>query len=362
VKEPGAPVLVAMSGGVDSSVAAALLHRAGRRVIGVSLRLHDASTEGGAGRCCSPEDFRDARLVAGALGFSYFVLDYEKRFREAVLSRFVEEYRRGRTPSPCVACNTEVKFGTLLDQAAQVGAGTVATGHYARIREGADGRAELHSAVDAGKDQSYFLFGLTQEQLHGSEFPVGDMTKAEVREAARALGLAVAEKPESQDICFVPDGDYRAVVEREAGDLGPAGEVVTAGGERLGRHAGVAGFTVGQRRGLGVASGDRLYVLQILPESGTVVVGGREGLLASGLEATGWNWIDGEEPDCPVEGSVKIRYRHPGVRAKARPLGGGCVRIHFDEPQRAVTPGQAAVLYSGTRVLGGGWIDRALQD
>src|SRR5437867_2504972 len=350
-------VMVAMSGGVDSAVAAALLARSGRRVVGVSLRLHDASQQGGAGRCCSPEDFRDARLVAGLLGFPYFVLDYEREFRQAVLSRFVEEYRQGRTPSPCVSCNTAVKFGALLARAREVGASKVATGHYARIRRHPDGRYSLHAAADSSKDQSYFLFGLDQKQLSRSEFPVGELTKVEVRKIARELGLAVADKPESQDICFVPDGDYRAVIHREAGDLGRAGTIAKRSGEVLGRHGGVAGYTVGQRRGLGVSSGNPLYVLEVHPASGTIVVGSREELMAERLFASGWHWLPGGDPDGPVDGVLKIRHRHPGAPAKVEPLGGGRVRAVFETPQRAVAPGQAAVLYRGSEVVGGGWIE-----
>ena len=386
---PSGTVLAAMSGGVDSAVAAALLHRAGRRVIGVSLRLHDEAAGEPAGgpaagsdgaleahparRCCSPDDFRDARLVAGRCGFPYFVLDHEAQFRRAVLRRFVDDYRQGRTPSPCIACNTEVKFGSLLDQAGEIGAEFVATGHYARIARGADGRLELHTARDTAKDQSYFLFGLGQEQLRRALFPVGEMTKSEVREAARELGLAVADKPESQDICFVA-GDYREVVLREGGDLGPRGMIVAESGRVLGRHEGVGGFTVGQRRGIGIGAGaprrpgaasDPLYVLRVLPDTGTVVVGPEASLLAEGLVASGWSWVSGVAPASRVRGSVKIRYRHPGAPCTVEPVGepageagrGGRVRIRFDTPQRAVTPGQAAVLYDGTRVLGGGWIE-----
>jgi tRNA-specific 2-thiouridylase len=359
---PGLTV-VAMSGGVDSAVAAALLARSGREVVGVSLRLHDAAQEGGAGRCCSPEDFRDARLVAGVLGIPYYVLDAERSFSESVLDRFREEYRSGRTPSPCVSCNTDVKFGTLLEHAASLGAQTVATGHYTRLRENPDGTRSLLRAADGSKDQSYFLFELDQRQLARAEFPVGELKKEEVRAIARELGLAIAEKPESQDICFVPGGDYRTVLAADGGGLGMAGEIVTRGGAVLGRHAGIGAFTIGQRKGLGVASADPLYVLQIEPEQGRVVVGSEDDLQASELRAAGWKWVLGRPPESPARGSLRIRYRHPGSPASIEdegPAADGRVRARFDSPQRAVTPGQAAVLYDGEEVLGGGWIEEAV--
>jgi tRNA-specific 2-thiouridylase len=353
--------MVAMSGGVDSAVAAALLAKAGRPAVGVSLRLHDASHEGGAGRCCSPEDFRDARMVAGKIGIPFYVLDYESEFRKAVLSRFMEEYRQGRTPSPCVACNSEVKFGALMNHAGEVGASRIATGHYARLGRRPDGTITLRVAADRSKDQSYFLFDLRQEQLARAEFPVGELTKAQVREVARELGLAVAEKPESQDICFVPGGDYRAVLHEEGGGLGKTGRFVDAAGTELGRHDGIAGYTVGQRRGLGISGDSRLYVLNVDARSGDVLLGPDSDLLAKGLVASRWNWISGAAPAGPVTGTLRIRYRHAGAAARIENLGEGLVRAAFEKPQRAVTPGQAAVLYDGDEVLGGGWIERRIE-
>ncbi len=354
------PVVVAMSGGVDSAVAAALLVAQGREVIGVSLRLHGAVASGAPGRCCSAEDFRDARLVAGRLGIPYFVFDAEREFEAGVLDRFRSEYRSGRTPSPCVACNSDVKFGALLDRARTLGAGSVATGHYARLRDNADGTRSLLAAADRTKDQSYFLFDLDQEQLSAAEFPVGDLSKTEVRRIAREQGLPVSEKPESQDICFVPEGSYRAVLEQDEAGLGRAGEIVTRTGETLGRHEGVAGFTVGQRRGLGISAPSALYVLQVDAAEGRVVVGPEDDLLAEGLRASRWRWTNGREPQAPVRGSLRIRYRHPAAGALVTPAEPHAVRAFFDTPQRAVAPGQAAVLYDGDAVIGGGWIDGPL--
>ena len=350
--------VVAMSGGVDSSVAAALLHESGREVVGISLHVHGLAHGGGYGRCCSPDDFRDARRVAGRLEIPYYVLDEEETFRRRVVERFVDEYRRGRTPSPCVLCNSEVKFGGLLERARALGAERIATGHYARIeREGP--RFRLLRGKDRSKDQSYFLFGLDQEQLACAEFPVGELTKDEVRAAARRLDLPVWDKPESQEICFVEGTSYRAFVRDRSGDLGPPGDVVSVGGERLAAHDGIGAFTVGQRRGLGIPASEPLYVIGLEAATGRVVVGPEEHLLSRSCTVSSVNWIPVEPRQGPVECEVKIRSRHEGARARVLPHGGGSALVEFASPQRAVAPGQAAVFYDGDAVLGGGWIAEA---
>ena len=353
-----------MSGGVDSSVAAALLAETGRELVGVSLQTYDHAPDKGYGRCCSPDDFRDARRVAGRLGIPYYVFDEEAAFGRAVIDRFVDDYRNGLTPSPCALCNSEIKFGTLLARARGLGAERLATGHYARLAR--DGRhTRLLRARDGAKDQSYFLFGLDQEQLGCAEFPVGEMTKGEVREIAGRLGLATAEKPESQEICFVEAASYREFVKERAGDLGAPGEVVTADGRPMARHSGIGGFTIGQRRGLGLPthseSAPPLYVLAIEPQDGRVVVGPEQALLASRCRVGGVNWIPVDREGEALECEVKIRSRHPGVRARVRALAGGRVEVEFARPQRAVAPGQAAVFYEGDLVLGGGWIESQLE-
>jgi len=351
--------VVAMSGGVDSSVAAGLLAAAGRDLIGVSLQTYDHGPDRGYGRCCSPDDFRDARRVAGKLGFPYYVFDEEERFARDVIDPFVAAYRSGRTPSPCILCNSEVKFGSLLDKARALGASRVATGHYARVRREAGGRTLLLRGRDPDKDQSYFLFGLDQDQLGAADFPVGELTKDEVRAEARRLGLAVADKPESQEICFVEGSSYRELVRERAGDLGPSGEIVTQEGVRVGAHDGLGGFTVGQRRGIGIASSEALYVIAIDPASSRVVVGPDEALRAPGCLVTGVRWIPADRTGDTVTCDVRIRHRHPGARARVTALPGARARVAFDEPQRAVAPGQAAVFYDGELVLGGGWIESA---
>ena len=346
-------VVIAMSGGVDSSVAAALMVAEGFEAVGVTMRL-----AGSASRCCSLADADDARRVAEKLGIRFFVANYTERFDAEVKQPFADAYLAGRTPIPCVTCNSKFKFEYLTERARVFGAETVASGHYARIdRDPETGLRRLRCAVDVTKDQSYFLFELGQQQLARTRFPLGEMTKPEVRTCARDLGLATAEKPESQEICFVPDGDYAAAVERIRPDALPGeGDVVDASGRVLGRHRGVHRFTVGQRRGLGIAAGEALYVTALDAERNRVVVGDRRALEADTAEVERVSWVSGVAPAGPVKARVRIRYRHAGAEAEVTDLGGGRVRIAFAEPVRAVSPGQAAVFYAGDVVLGGGWL------
>ncbi|HKO04762.1 MAG TPA: tRNA 2-thiouridine(34) synthase MnmA [Candidatus Acidoferrales bacterium] len=379
-------IVVAMSGGVDSSTVAGLLHRQGARIIGLTMQLWNqrrlpelAGDAPVAHRCCSLDDVYDARRVAEHCGFPYYVVNFERQFEAAVVRPFVENYLAGRTPIPCAQCNTAVKFDELLVTARQIGAERLATGHYARVsRNDATCRWELWRARDAAKDQSYFLFGLTQEQLARTLFPLGELTKAEVRETARELRLPVAEKPESQEICFVPSGDYAQFISAYLEEQGSAagetsGEILTTEGEVVGAHAGVHQFTVGQRRGLGLSTGQPKYVVRIEPESRRLVVGDDCELFRDTCEVDEVNWISVERLDAPVRAEVKIRHRHEPAPAWVEPvperpatgeendgmsaaLPSRRVRLRFDAPQRAITPGQAAVFYQGESVLGGGWI------
>ena len=351
-------IVAAMSGGVDSSVAAALLAEAGHDVVGLSMQLYDQRESPGAfGSCCSLDDLQDARRAAAAAGFPHYIVNLEREFQDAVVSNFVSEYAAGRTPIPCVHCNADLKFSTLLDRATGLGAAAVATGHYARARFDEDARRfRLLRGADADKDQSYFLFPLTQAQLAHALFPVGHLTKAEVRAEAARLGLAVADKPDSHEICFVPDRDAAGFVERRL-PAGPAGgEVVDSGGRVLARHRGVHRFTVGQRRGLGVSSAEPLYVLRLEPAEARVVVGPRQELGGLTLEAREVNWIAGAPPDGPRRATARIRHRHRDAPATITPTGATTARVDFDEPQPAIAPGQAVVFYEGDDVLGGGWI------
>ncbi|HBY59423.1 MAG TPA: tRNA 2-thiouridine(34) synthase MnmA [Solibacterales bacterium] len=360
-----------MSGGVDSSAVAGLLRREGRPIIGLTMQLWNQrrlpellAGGAGAGRCCSLDDVYDARAVARHLDIPYYVVNFEQRFEDQVVKPFVDEYLAGRTPIPCTLCNNFIKFDQFLELAEGVGAEFVATGHYARVsRSPASGRWELRRGVDQSKDQTYFLWGLTQAQLSRTLFPLGGMTKPEVRALAAELGISVAAKNDSQEICFVPNGDYAAFIDAYFRERGverdrTRGEIVDTGGRVLGEHGGVHHFTVGQRKGLGVAVGEPLYVIETQPAAQLVVVGRNQDLLKAHCAARGVNWISIPPPAAPFRAEVKIRNRHGAGAATVHPgADPERVEIRFDEPQRAVTPGQAAVFYQGDLVLGGGWIE-----
>ena len=346
-----------MSGGVDSSVAAALLAGQGHDVIGLSMQLYDQRGDHTFGRCCTLDDLHDARRVAGAIGIPHYILNFERQFEDTVISNFVAEYASGRTPLPCAHCNSDLKFSTLLDRARGFGAEYVATGHYARVERGPNGRWQLRRSADAAKDQSYFLFSLTQEQLARAVFPVGALKKDDVRGEARRLGLVVADKPDSQEICFVPDGDYASFVSRAAPSVDRGGAIVDEGGAVVGRHAGVHRFTVGQRKGLGLSAPAPLYVLRIDSDSATVTVGPRASLERTSLTASLVNWSSVAPPSDWIPVSAQIRHRHAPAHAKVRTLDHDRAELTFDMPQPAITPGQAVVFYDGDVVVGGGWID-----
>jgi tRNA-uridine 2-sulfurtransferase len=355
-------IVVAMSGGVDSSVAAALLAEQGHDVIGVSMQLYDNSqvTESGSrafGTCCTIDDLYDARRVAATIGIPHYIVNFESQFGEHVISNFVREYVSGRTPIPCSHCNSDLKFAELLDRARAYDAEQLATGHYARITRDEHGRYHLHRGADNSKDQTYFLFSLTQEQLSRAAFPVGDLDKDTVREHARRLNLHVTQKPDSQEICFVPDGNYAAFVERQAPEATRPGTIVNNEGRVVGTHGGVHRFTIGQRKGLGLSASEPLYVLEIKPDSAQVVVGSRDSLGRNTLSASQVNWISGIAPEDWLRVSAQIRHRHAAAAARVRRTDEGRAELEFDTPQTAITPGQAVVFYNGEEVLGGGWID-----
>ncbi|MBV9548220.1 MAG: tRNA 2-thiouridine(34) synthase MnmA [Alphaproteobacteria bacterium] len=346
-------IVVAMSGGVDSSVAAALVTRAGHEAVGVTMQLY-AGTAQRKGACCAGQDIADASRVAAALGIPHYVLDYEARFREKVIADFADTYARGETPVPCVRCNERVKFADLLQAAKELGADALATGHYVRRIEGAVG-PELHAAGESARDQSYFLFTTTPAQLDFLRFPVGDLPKREVRAIAAELGLVTADKPDSQDICFVPDGRYTNVIDRLRPNAARPGEIVDVNGQVLGRHDGITHFTVGQRKGLGLSGNEEpLFVLKLDAANARVVVGPRAALAAGAITLREVNWLAPTKG--AVECSVKVRSMRPPVPARVIPLDGGAARVELKAPEEAVAPGQACVFYDGSRVLGGGWI------
>jgi tRNA-specific 2-thiouridylase len=347
-----------MSGGVDSSVAAALLAEQGHDVIGVSMQLYDQSEgQSSFGTCCTLDDLADARRVAAAIGIPHYILNFESRFDEQVVSNFIREYGAGRTPIPCAHCNADLKFATLLERALGFGADALATGHYARIEQAADGSFVLRRGADTSKDQTYFLFSLTQQQLARAAFPVGHLDKRTVREHASRLQLRVAGKPDSQEICFIPDGDYAAFIERSAPELRRGGTLVNRAGDVVGAHDGVHRFTIGQRKGLGLSAREPLYVLEIRPESAQVVVGPREALGRTTLTASEVNWVSGRPAETWRPVTAQIRHRHEAAPARVRALDAARAEVEFDAPQNAITPGQAVVFYEGDAVVGGGWID-----
>jgi tRNA-specific 2-thiouridylase len=368
-------IAVAMSGGVDSSAAAAVLQEQGHELVGFTMQLWnqrrgisvDLNGEPLPSRCCSLDDVYDARRVAEELGFPFYVLNLERDFERDVVLPFITSYLNGETPIPCVSCNSRLKFASLDRLAASLGCEKVATGHYARVAyDASTNRHRLLRGRNLQKDQSYFLWELTQDQLSRALFPLGEMSKPEVRDVARQHSLAVAEKQESQEICFVPDGDYAGFIDRyldaegEADRIPPAGDLVDSSGAVVGQHGGVHHYTIGQRRGIGIAAERPLYVISIDEAKDRVVVGSPEELLSSEFTAAGVNWVAFDNPTEPVSANVRVRYRHEPVPATITPLPDRRVRVSFAEPQRAITPGQATVFYRGDEVVGGGWITKAV--
>ncbi|MBM3314231.1 tRNA 2-thiouridine(34) synthase MnmA [candidate division WOR-3 bacterium] len=350
-----------MSGGVDSAVAAALLKEQGHDAVGVTLRLYDEQrpADRAARGCCGSGAVRDARRVAARLGIRHYAWDFRQAFEEQVVADFCREYGRGRTPNPCLRCNRVIKFGRLFERLPALEAGVLATGHHARIAEGEDGRWRLLRGRDAAKDQSYFLYELTQAQMAQVLMPVGELTKTEVRERARGLGLGVAEKPESQDVCFVPDGDCAGFLRGRHPEFFRPGQVLDTQGRILGEHEGIAAFTVGQRKGLGLALGERMYVVRLDPERNVVVLGREEEAAVRTVEAGAVTWVAGAAPELPVRILAKVRSQGPGGAALVESAGADRVRVAFDEPQWAPALGQAVVFWQDDEVLGGGTIEQS---
>lgn len=352
-------VVVGMSGGVDSSTAAALLLKQGYEVIGITLKLwpQDCSSRA-EDKCCGPQAVTDARGVCGKLGIPFYLVDESDNFKKEVIQYFAAEYKTGRTPNPCVLCNEKLKFGTLLERARQLGAERVATGHYARIEPGPNGRMLLKKGRDPRKDQSYFLFSLKQDQLARTLMPLGELTKSETRDVARQSELKTADKEESMEICFVPDNDYGKFLLDSGATVRHRGEMVDLTGKVLGHHDGIEFFTIGQRKGLGISSTRPLYVVELDPETNRVVLGGDTDLDRDEFRVERCNWIAFETPPDTLEVTAKIRYKNPGTLATVTPLPGGAAKVRLHKPQRAITPGQACVFYDDDVVVGGGWIAR----
>ena len=351
-------IVVAMSGGVDSSTVAAMLSSEGYKVIGITMQLYDHGiTVGRKGACCAGQDIYDAKMVAAKLNIPHYVLDYEDKFKASVINDFVDSYTRGETPLPCVRCNQSVKFKDMLKMAKALGADSLATGHYVRRIEGING-PELHSGIDLKKDQSYFLFSTTKEQLEYLHFPLGDLTKEQTREIASKFALPVVDKPDSQDICFVPDGDYRVVVNKIRPSATQKGKIMHIDGFEMGEHEGIINYTIGQRKGLGISFSEPLYVIKIDPEEKLVYVGPESKLKAQEFVIKDVNWLGSNELTSEMEVKVKVRSTQPGAFAKINPIGKDKILVKLLSPERAITPGQACVIYAETMMLGGGWITK----